>query len=285
MESQAIYGDIFFIINFSMDFLALFLAGKILRRKMKLSLMCLAAALGGVYSVLRLVFVGHGAVDFAINIVILMLMCFIAFKWNNWKSFTLSCVLFVGMSFFLGGAMTAFYNILNQVFGQYPLNTGEQSAPIELWHLALLAAAGAAVALIWGRLTYSGAKKPPATVKITFNERTLEVVGLVDSGNLLHEPISRRPVIMLTRKMAFNLLGEEVHHLKPDSIAELGEKTSLRVRLVPVDSVGGRSMIVALIPDSVSVNDIEKEACLGIDQTENGDFGGHQALVPALLTE
>ena len=47
--TEYIYGDVLFIINFSMDFIALFICGKIMHFKMSFWRMALAATLGGVY--------------------------------------------------------------------------------------------------------------------------------------------------------------------------------------------------------------------------------------------
>ncbi|MCL2213409.1 MAG: sigma-E processing peptidase SpoIIGA [Oscillospiraceae bacterium] len=281
---QAIYGDIFFIINFSMDFLALYLAGKILRRRMRLSLLCLAAGFGGVYSVLALFFAGSSAVATIINIAVFVLMCFIAFGFTSAKAFGLVCLLFVCVSFFLGGAMTAFYNLLNQIFA--PGQLSESSAnPIQLWHLAVLAAAAAATALVWGRVTYSKAKKPEVSITLTLFGSSTEVIGMVDSGNLLVEPISGRSVIMVKSGVAALLLPPEARDLSLGGITSVPEKLAGRIRMIPTQSVGGHRMIVGILPDKLVVDGIEKEGCIGIDQDKEGDYGGFMALVPALLVE
>ncbi|MBQ8404697.1 MAG: sigma-E processing peptidase SpoIIGA, partial [Clostridia bacterium] len=49
--TEYIYGDVLFIINFSMDFIALFICGKIMHFRMNPWRMALAATLGGVYGV------------------------------------------------------------------------------------------------------------------------------------------------------------------------------------------------------------------------------------------
>ena len=51
-----VYADILFVINFSMDFLILYITGRLLHEKNIPRKLIFAAAAGGVYSVLVLIF-------------------------------------------------------------------------------------------------------------------------------------------------------------------------------------------------------------------------------------
>ena len=52
---QTVYIDLFFLINFSMDFLGLFLAAKLLERSKRLLRLALAAIFGGIYACVALI--------------------------------------------------------------------------------------------------------------------------------------------------------------------------------------------------------------------------------------
>ena len=58
-----LYGDILFIINFSMDFLTLFVTGKILHLKTSIASMLLASSVGAVYAIASVML--EGAVIFS----------------------------------------------------------------------------------------------------------------------------------------------------------------------------------------------------------------------------
>ena len=56
---QVIYGDTLFLVNSSMDFLALFLTCRILYRRLRVLPMVFAAVLGGIYGVAALFLPGN----------------------------------------------------------------------------------------------------------------------------------------------------------------------------------------------------------------------------------
>ena len=78
---QTVYIDLFFLINFSMDFLALFLASKLLGCGKKLGRLGLAAIFGGVYACFSLIFPLENylsAFSFAVDALACLIMAFIA---------------------------------------------------------------------------------------------------------------------------------------------------------------------------------------------------------------
>ena len=75
---QIVYGDLFFLINFSMDFLCLFLVAKLLSRPLSTLRLSLASALGGVYSVGAL-FLPEGLLGIILDLVCCIGICLIAF--------------------------------------------------------------------------------------------------------------------------------------------------------------------------------------------------------------
>ena len=79
---RTVYVDLFFLINFSMDFLCFFLAGKLLERKMSLPRMLIASALGGIYANVSLLLSLGGILGVVIDVAVCMIMCLIAF-WRN----------------------------------------------------------------------------------------------------------------------------------------------------------------------------------------------------------
>ncbi|MBR6795203.1 MAG: sigma-E processing peptidase SpoIIGA, partial [Clostridia bacterium] len=56
---QVIYGDVFFLVNFSMDFLALFITGKLNHAAVPLWRLVLGGTLGGLYATVALFLPSH----------------------------------------------------------------------------------------------------------------------------------------------------------------------------------------------------------------------------------
>ena len=72
---MVVYGDLLFLINFSMDFLCFYISCLLLHKKMPTVRVCLSACLGGVYSVASL-FISVGKTEAVIiDMSVLLLMC------------------------------------------------------------------------------------------------------------------------------------------------------------------------------------------------------------------
>ena len=111
-----VYADLFFLINFSMDYICLYITGKILKIKVTAAKYVISSVLGGLYSVIAL-FLNVGAIlAFIIDILICIIMTAICFyhKGDKVKNIITSSLLYIGISMLIGGVMTAIFNLLNK---------------------------------------------------------------------------------------------------------------------------------------------------------------------------
>lgn len=113
-----------------------------------------------------------------------------------------------------------------------------------------------------------------ATVEIRKAEHRLTLPALIDSGNLLRDPISGLPVIVIPRSAALRLIT-----LSPD------HPGSCPVRCISVKTVTGASLMAVFRPDAVR---LEVEGTWILTQAIIGlapeGYQGAQALIPACLT-
>ena len=146
-----VYVDLLFLINFSMDYLCLYVTVKIIHQKIKLSRMLIASALGGAYSVAAL-FLPFGApIEFIFDVVICFAICLIAFaqKGRRFSKILLYGFLFVGISMMTGGCMTAIFNLLSKL--ELPIDLIPADNP-STYIFAILAAAAGLISLMGGRI-------------------------------------------------------------------------------------------------------------------------------------
>lgn len=108
-----------------------------------------------------------------------------------------------------------------------------------------------------------------ATLEITHSARRLQLTALVDSGNLLRDPITRLPVIVISRKAAARLLP------RPEAFAP-------GMRLISVRTVSGSSLMPIFRPGEVRLLLPQGwqtiHAVIGLSPD---GYSGFQALVPA----
>lgn len=276
--TQTLYGDVLFFVNFTMDFLTLFITARILHVRVRAGRMAFSAAVGGIYGVAACFMGGMLIFRLAINVAVSVLMCYIAFG----EKLIPCCALFYGAGCLLGGVMTAVYGAVNKARGTGSVNMDGRYQPLPgelpLGWMAVTAVLAALLAVFAGRLEKKrrGAKR--VTLGVTLHGKTVSCTGICDSGNLLTDPISGAPVIVAGQDLRSEILPEtdffSVDSLPPDA--------KNRIRMIPCGTVGGGSLLPAIRPDSVLVDGIEKNALIAFSEHGAG-FDGADALVPYSL--
>lgn len=243
---QVVYADVLWLIDFSMDLLALGIAGRMAQREARGWRLCAAAALGGVWSVLALLGGWDGVPGLVLDLAVAAVMVFLAFGRASPGRFALTLGSFFLATLLLGGSMTALANFF--------ADDGEAAA--SGGGFFLLALAGSGVTLLGTHLRRRAA---PRQVRVTveIGERGLTLDAMTDSGNLVRDPVSGRGVIFITPRRLTALVGEPLRSVllaqRVEGIADLPAADARRLCLVPASTVQGRGMLVALRPDRVAV--------------------------------
>lgn len=289
---QVVYIDVLFIINFCMDFLALYLSGLFLHIKQKPFYLFVASILGGIYAVFSIIFSGYKMFDYIIGIAVSFLLCYITYskEINRLKFFRL-CIIFYFISILLGGAITAFYNLLNSFFNSYEFTHIENKNKLFIFAFAVFFCS----ALILAFLRFFSGTMAESSCKLTLriNNKTKSIYALIDSGNFLKEPISCKEVIIVSFKSLKPFLSEQLIKAISkgmDGIKYLPIEEAKRVRIIPVKSITGNKILVGYIPQKIEIEIIKKgrpnifsaDAIIGFD-IEKENFSGYDAIIPQTL--
>lgn len=248
-----VYADLLFLINFSMDFLCLYLSVKLLHLPQKTWRMLLAAAVGGVYSVAALFVQADAWLSLVIDVGVCVGMCVIcgAGKGVRIGRLLLLAGTYFGISALMGGGMTAVYNLLSRA--NLPLGD-VQADGISAWMFLVLATVAALAAAFGGRLFSRQTARRTCMVRVRMADASWELTGLCDSGNLLCDPISGTPVIVVDKEAWLRDLPQELRRAVESEGRELGTGVDARrVRIVPMQTAQGRGMAVALLPDEITL--------------------------------
>ncbi len=269
--NQILYGDVLFFVNFTMDFLTLYVTAQILHRKVRPLRMAVASAIGAIYGVAACFMGGWLLFQIAVNVAVSLLMCYVAFA----ERILPCCALFYGSGCLLGGVMTAVYGFVNRLSisesiasdGSYRTLSGE----IPLGWMAVVAGITGAAAIAGGRYGKRKRTAKDCLLTVTQGHAKITLHGILDSGNLLTDPISSYPVIVVTEAALLPLLPDKLHHAltaeDPTAITRLPPSLARKVRLIPSHSVAGSALLPAFLPDALLVNGVEKDALLAISPT------------------
>ncbi len=281
---QVVYVDLFFIINFSMDFLCFFLEIQLLGSRMSLGRVIFSSILGGIYACVALFLPMVGIWDIALDFAVCALMCVIAFK--SISHILGNTVLYIAISAVLGGFMTAMFLLLNRL--ELPLGDIEGDG-ISAYVLALLALVSAIASYLWGKVFRRRTSLKHTTVYIELDGRSVTLRGLCDSGNLLCEPISGKPCIVADTKALEPCLPEDILKMSRsgglDSQISAG-KSARRLRLIPTATATGDGVLIALRADKIYLGEgsgrREVDALVALSILgESAD--GASALVPTAI--
>lgn len=275
LVGQTVYLDLFFIINFSMDFLCFYLSGTLLGSKLSKLRMLLGATLGGIYADLTLFLPVTGVALLAVHIAACVIMCVAVYGRRSLIAHT--CV-YIATSAVLGGFMTALFELLNSM--DIPLSDVESDG-ISAWALLLLAVVSGAITLVGGRFFRRKSARKYVNVSLTFKGKQKLLKGFCDSGNLLCDPLSGKPCVIADKTAVADILPEEIISATSDNLSELDADTARRIRLIPAKTAMGTGMLLAVRMDIISLDGRAVDALLVLSELGKND--GCEALVPCEL--
>ncbi len=275
-----VYVDLYFLVNASMDLLCLAMTASILHRAVKRWRLFLAALLGGGWAVGVLLLGIDGAPGVVPDLLMAVLLAAVAFAEKNGRITRLlrDAGAYALLSALLGGLMTVLYRFLNRL--ELPLEA-LQGDGLSAWMFAILAAVAGFFTLRGGRLFRRSGAVRDVGLEITVEGRTAVLRALVDSGNLLTDPLDGRSVVLADPAKLLPCLSPMLAHAleHPESAPP---EYARRIRLIPAHSATGEGLLAAFAPDRlvivtkkdrVTANDLVALSPLG------GTAGGYDALI------
>ena len=248
-----------------MDFLLLMLTSKILKRHTTLLRILLASIVGTTMFCLSLIYPMRAL---KVNqplytIVVSILMVKIGFPRTELKTSIKILTVFYLTAFTLSGAMNTIY--YHTKLGHYfrLVLKGEKESKITIGVLAGLAIGSYLIIRLTIYKIQKDREKKGTLYEVTLiNQETKTVIkGLLDTGNSLKEPISRKPVNIIELDTAKELFGKEfmtvIKNFYISGELQLNADTTNhmnKIRMIPFQSVGeSKGMLVAVQIDSLYI--------------------------------
>ena len=289
---RVLYLDVLFLVNFCMDYMALYITGGLRERHRRASLLLAASFFGALYATVSVLFMGNETLQSLISVAVSLVMTAIAYGFADRRDFLRTFITFYAVSLLLGALITVGYGFLNR----YVTLTGESGGRSHMTVFFAVAAIGGVLIRLCGKwLSRENAGKN-CRVTVKLGQREVTFSALIDSGNLLKDPISGRRVIVVgldTVRDALPPLIVRMLEKDPPDPSFLPSVLARRIRLIPTHSIGGTRILVGIIPDEITVSRETSggktkrayaiDAILAID-TENGQsYGGFDAVIPTAL--
>ncbi len=253
-KMQVVCGEVLFMLDFSMDFCALYFAqrlrGKPIRSKriMIASAICAAAGVAAVAigfpMWLQLISgIASAAVSYTVAANIRLM------GKSSFFDLAVGVFLFWLLEIAAGGLMTAAFALLNRQFLHWGIILANTKQSHMLFWLtsAILFFILSILTRLRRRECENAYCKRNGTVVIQKGKNQLSMPCLFDSGCLAKEPLSGLPVIVLPKKSRPDL---GIPEMLPDG------GSAVRCRAVPISTISGKHMLYwAIHPDRITISE------------------------------
>lgn len=195
-----IYVDVIFIINFIMDILLLWIVRKILKYKNSIFRLLSGAAIGALGACILAVLQGlNGLIQFlAAYVVICFAMIIVSFQFRNLAATLKAVAILYITTFFLGGVLNSLYyhSMLGYYFTELIHGRLFQNQNMAYFVLAVLVGTLAVKIFILTLKNLRSKELQTYETELTYGDKSVRIIGLLDTGNDLHDPIYGKPVII-----------------------------------------------------------------------------------------
>ncbi len=270
---MTVYLDEVFAVNLVMDWLILWAVGNLAQCCAVKWRLGLAALLGAGYSVLILLCPAGWLSILPVKIGWSVLMLKTAYTGGSWHSQVKLVSYFYLVSFAFGGAsMGAMY-----LFSQPIMPAWSGIALIEMDFQLFWLAFGAgltvmAVYALRSRLRQDiAAVQTIITAQVQFQEKTVMLRLLADTGHNLTDPLTGKSVLIAEHRKMLPLFSENVQEqlvkvqaMSPDLLIELSREPDMagRWRIIPYQAVGQQGLLPGFRPDCVYLQTGKNEQLL-----------------------
>ena len=290
---MTIYIDIVLIENLIINYIILFTTAVGLKIKVNHIRLILASLLGAGYSIIAYMGIIKVYSSIILKIILSVLIIYIAFNPQNIKKMCKDLLLFYLVSFVFGGAAFALIYIIkphnfllkNGLFlGTYTLKTVMLGAVVAFCIII------GAFAIIKNKISK---KDMFCEIEILINQKKIKTKAMIDTGNMLKEPITNVPVIVVEHILLYSCMPKEIlNNLKEimggdfkNIPCDIQEKYISKLKLIPFSSLGKQNgMLIGIRPEYVKVitdeqEKINKNVIIGIYEKSLTKKGEYQALI------
>lgn len=219
------------------------------------------------------------------------LMVRIAYRFINHRELIKNIIMLFIITFFLGGFLNSLYYYTNLGYFFRELFVNGLLSDVKVKFLLL-----SPVIIVVVRLFIKAFEETKYKthniyeVEIKYNDRSLKLKGLYDTGNSLKDPISKKPVAIAEYDSVKNLLPEKLRdtieaYLNTGFLDHntIGIEYATSIRLIPYKSIGKENgMLLGVIFNEVMVHSIDEIANNKLEENSNNFVSNNMKTIIAM---
>lgn len=261
-----VYLDMLILENLVMNYIILWVTGKLTRESMSQLRLLFGAVIGTVYCAVMFFPSLRFLYTFIFKVILSVVLVAVVFYPLGFKKFLKTLAFFYLVSFAFGGA----------AFGLFYFSNSGAILSNGVFYLhnfsVMILVISTAIAYIVIKVSWSfvQAKVSKENMLILLNveldNKSVNLKGLIDTANCLYDPITNNPVIVVELSAIKELLPYELqelfHKRKQDDLACImgviyNSSWINRFRLIPYNSLGKENgMLVGFKPDKINIESV-----------------------------
>ena len=285
---MTLYIDLILLENIIINYIIILATGMVCRVNIKHIRVLLASILGAIYAILVYIIDLKIYTNPIVKVLISICMIYISFNSTNVKILLKQLLIFYLTSFCFGGA--AYYllhninpNMIQSVngvlIGTYPIKIAILGGILGFFIINI------SFRTIKNKLTK---KDMIYEVEIFYNEKSSNIKVILDTGNLLIEPITKTPVLIVESEKLKGIIPQDILNnienvIYNNSFDNIDEEIKTRCSIIPFSSIGkDNGIIIGFRPDYIKIyteegEEIRKKVVVGIYNNKiarNGLYSG-----------
>lgn len=194
-------------------------------------------------------------------------MVFIAFKSNSLKELSKQLLIFYMTSFVFGGAALSLIHFIKPQEVQMQNGTYKGEYPLKVVFLGGMV--GFSIIVIAFKIikTKISSKDIFYNIQIFIEGEKIETNAMIDTGNMLKEPITNTPVIVVEHTLLYEVIPKQILNNIDEILSgnfenikeELKEKYLAKLRFIPFSSIGkANGMLLGIKADKIIIRNEEE---------------------------
>lgn len=290
---MTIYVDIIIVENLVMNYIILYATGIIAKNKISYLRIFFASLIGTIYVVSQYLSKLNIYSNSFIKMLLSIIIIYIAFNPQNVKNMCKQLVLFYLTTFTFGGVATYLIYVLKPQ--NIIIKNGMYVGTYVLKVIFIGAILGTIILIISFRFSKNRITKKDmlCKIKIKLNGKETILNTMVDTGNMLKEPITGNPVVVVEKMALYNLIPKEILNNTESILGgdfekipeDIKKEYIPRLKIIPFSSLGKQNgMLLGIKPEKLEVISEQSEeekngAIIGIYNKSLTKRGEYNALI------
>ena len=259
---MTIYVDVIFLENLVINYVILYATGMISKSKIKHTNILIGSILGAIYSIIYYLINLKIYSNVIIKIILSIIIIYLTFRPKNFKILLKQVILFYLVSFVFAGATLGIIYMVNSqditiqngvLIGSYTIRT------------ILI---GIIIAYIIVIIAFNIIKTKISKnqliceIVVTINDVEVNTKAMIDTGNLLKDPITGIPVIVVEHILLYDIIPKQILNNIDDILGgdlskipqEIQNEYMPKLKVIPFSSLGKQNgMLLGMKADNLKI--------------------------------